>query len=89
MLIENLPVDVDAVLDSVIGKQTIKKGKNVIMRIGDAEVEYDSRFRLYLQTKLSNPHYKPEIAAQVCGAWLPCDLIPDVSVTHSVRSFLC
>lgn len=27
-------------------------------------MEYDSKFRLYLQTKLSNPHYKPEIAAQ-------------------------
>jgi hypothetical protein len=27
-------------------------------------VEYDSKFRLYLQTKLANPHYKPEIAAQ-------------------------
>lgn len=34
------------------------------MMIGDTEVEYDSNFRLYLQTKLSNPHYKPEIAAQ-------------------------
>lgn len=29
-----------------------------------AQVEYDSKFRLYLQTKLANPHYKPEIAAQ-------------------------
>lgn len=28
-------------------------------------MEYDPGFRLYLQTKLSNPHYKPEIAAQV------------------------
>ncbi|KAF5834390.1 hypothetical protein DUNSADRAFT_8976 [Dunaliella salina] len=28
------------------------------------QVEYDNKFRLYLQTKLSNPHYKPEIAAQ-------------------------
>jgi dynein heavy chain len=27
-------------------------------------VEYDTKFRLYLQTKLSSPHYKPEIAAQ-------------------------
>lgn len=34
------------------------------MVIGDSEVEYDPNFRLYLQTKLSNPHYKPEIAAQ-------------------------
>ncbi|CAN0535521.1 unnamed protein product, partial [Ectocarpus sp. 12 AP-2014] len=25
---------------------------------------YDPGFQLYLQTKLSNPHYKPEIAAQ-------------------------
>ncbi len=28
------------------------------------QVSYDPRFRLYLQTKLSNPHYKPEVAAQ-------------------------
>ncbi|PNW78281.1 hypothetical protein CHLRE_09g403800v5 [Chlamydomonas reinhardtii] len=64
LLIENLPVDIDAVLDPVIGKMTIKKGRNIIMKIGDAEVQYDSRFRLYLQTKLSNPHFKPEVAAQ-------------------------
>ena len=57
-------MDIDAVLDPVIGKQTIKKGRNVIMKIGDAEVEYDDKFRLYLQTKLANPHFKPEVAAQ-------------------------
>eukprot|EP00976_Prorocentrum_cordatum_P058658 1173346-Prorocentrum_minimum.AAC.1 len=34
------------------------------MKLGDKEVEYDSNFRMYLQTKLGNPHYKPEIAAQ-------------------------
>jgi dynein heavy chain len=64
LLIENLPVDIDAVLDPVIGKQTIRRGRNVIMKIGDAEVEYNPKFRLYLQTKLANPHYKPEINAQ-------------------------
>jgi hypothetical protein len=53
-----------AVLDPVLGKSTVKRGKAVIMKIGDAEVEVDPKFRLYLQTKLSNPHYKPEIAAQ-------------------------
>ena len=57
-------MDIDAVLDPVIGKMTIKKARNIIMKIGDAEVSYDNRFRLYLQTKLSNPHYKPEVAAQ-------------------------
>lgn len=41
--------------------------KNVffsVVRIGDEEVEFDPRFRLILQTKLGNPHYKPEIQAQ-------------------------
>ncbi len=64
LLLENLPADIDAVLDPVLGKQTIKRGRSIIIKVGDAEVEYDPRFRLYLQTKLSNPHYKPEIAAQ-------------------------
>jgi hypothetical protein len=40
-------------------------------------VEYDSNFRLYLQTKLANPHYKPEIAAQ-------CTLV-NFCVTEKVR----
>jgi dynein heavy chain len=38
LLLENLPVDIDAVLDPVIGKQTIRRGRNIIMKIGDAEV---------------------------------------------------
>lgn len=32
--------------------------------MGDKEIDYDPRFRLILQTKLSNPHYKPEMQAQ-------------------------
>jgi dynein heavy chain, axonemal len=65
LLLENLPDDIDAVLDSVVGKQTMKRGQNLVIKIGDNEVDYDRNFRLYLQTKLSNPHYKPEINAQV------------------------
>ena len=32
--------------------------------MGDKEVEYNSKFRLVLHTKLANPHYKPELQAQ-------------------------
>ena len=32
--------------------------------MGDKEVEYHPRFRMIIQTKLANPHYKPEIQAQ-------------------------
>lgn len=78
LLLENLPDDIDAVLDSVVGKQTMKRGQNLVIKIGDSEVDYDRNFRLYLQTKLSNPHYKPEINAQVSkrksDTMCPCEV---------------
>ena len=62
VLIENLEEDVDPVLDPVIGRNTIKKGRAI--KIGDKEVDYSPNFRLILHTKLANPHYKPELQAQ-------------------------
>ena len=35
-----------------------------MVRLGAEEIEVLPSFRLYLQTKLINPHYKPETAAQ-------------------------
>lgn len=34
------------------------------MKIGEKEIEYNPNFRLILHTKLSNPHYQPEMQAQ-------------------------
>ena len=34
------------------------------VKLGDKEVEYNKNFRLFLHTKLSNPHYPPEIQAE-------------------------
>lgn len=33
--------------------------------MGDSVVEYSENFRLYITTKLRNPHYLPEIAVKV------------------------
>lgn len=62
VLIENIDESVDAVLDPLLGRALIKKGKCV--KMGDKEVDYDPNFRLILHTKLANPHYKPEMQAQ-------------------------
>ncbi|CAE7729558.1 DNAH7 [Symbiodinium sp. CCMP2456] len=35
------------------------------IRLGDSTVEYNEEFRLYITTKLPNPHYSPEICVQV------------------------
>jgi dynein heavy chain, axonemal len=64
IIIENISEDIDATMDPVLSRAIYKKGRNLYIKFGGEEVEYDSKFQLYLQTKLSNPHYKPEIAAQ-------------------------
>uniref|UniRef100_A0A4W2DC87 Dynein axonemal heavy chain 11 n=1 Tax=Bos indicus x Bos taurus TaxID=30522 RepID=A0A4W2DC87_BOBOX len=62
ILIENLEETIDPVLDPLLGRNTIKKGKYI--KIGDKECEFNHNFRLILHTKLVNPHYKPELQAQ-------------------------
>uniref|UniRef100_A0A8P0S8H0 Dynein axonemal heavy chain 11 n=1 Tax=Canis lupus familiaris TaxID=9615 RepID=A0A8P0S8H0_CANLF len=62
ILVENLEETIDPVLDPLLGRNTIKKGKYI--RIGDKECEFNRNFRLILHTKLANPHYKPELQAQ-------------------------
>ncbi|KAI8438868.1 hypothetical protein MSG28_011209 [Choristoneura fumiferana] len=62
VLLENIDETVDPVLDPLLGRNLIKKGRAI--KIGDKEIEYSTNFRLILHTKLANPHYKPEMQAQ-------------------------
>ncbi|KAJ3202267.1 hypothetical protein HDU82_007485 [Entophlyctis luteolus] len=62
ILIEDIAESIDPVLNPLLGRETIKKGKYV--KMGDKEVEYDPRFKMILQTRRANPHYPPEIQAQ-------------------------
>jgi dynein heavy chain len=65
LLIEAVGKDIDAILEPVLSRAVIKRGRNsMIIKIGGEEVDYDPKFQLYLQSKLPNPHYQPEIAAQ-------------------------
>lgn len=62
VLLENIDETIDAVLDALLSRQFSKRGATI--KIGDKEVDYNPNFRLILQTKLANPHYKPEMQAQ-------------------------
>jgi len=64
VIIENLSEDIDAALDPLLSRAYVRSGKSLLLRMGGEEVEVDPRFQLYLQTKLSNPHFKPELQAQ-------------------------
>ncbi|KAJ9515913.1 hypothetical protein QJQ45_016901, partial [Haematococcus lacustris] len=64
VLVENMGETIDAVLNPVITRSTFKKGRNLYVKLGDKEVEYNKNFKLFMHTKLSNPHYPPEIQAE-------------------------
>ncbi|XP_022832877.1 dynein heavy chain 6, axonemal [Spodoptera litura] len=65
MLIEDLGESLDATLAPVLLKQTFLQAGRLLIHLGDSDIEYDTNFRLYLTTKLANPHYLPEICIQV------------------------
>ena len=64
VLIENMEESIDAVLASVYGRATIKRGRTIYLQLGDKEIALHQNFKLVLHTKLSNPHYPPEIQAE-------------------------
>merc|ERR1719331_1807601 len=65
LIIENLPEAIAPVLEPVLSRSTVKRGGMVFIKLGDKDdVEWDANFKLYLQTKMPNPHYPPEVAAQ-------------------------
>lgn len=63
-LFENLDEYIDPVIDPVIEKNFLTGTTRKIIKLGDKEVEWDDNFRLYLTTKLANPHYTPEVAGK-------------------------
>lgn len=64
VIIENLGEAIDTSLQPIIKRDLFKKGRHLYMRTRNGNTIFDSDFKLYLQTKLANPHYKPELCAQ-------------------------
>lgn len=65
VLIENIGLELDPALDPVLLRQVFKQGGTMVMKLGETIVPYDNNFRLFMTTKLSNPHYTPEIAVKI------------------------
>eukprot|EP00595_Chromulina_sp_UTEXLB2642_P003598 CAMPEP_0196767344 /NCGR_PEP_ID=MMETSP1095-20130614/39365_1 /TAXON_ID=96789 ORGANISM="Chromulina nebulosa, Strain UTEXLB2642" /NCGR_SAMPLE_ID=MMETSP1095 /ASSEMBLY_ACC=CAM_ASM_000446 /LENGTH=575 /DNA_ID=CAMNT_0042134889 /DNA_START=1788 /DNA_END=3516 /DNA_ORIENTATION=+ len=64
-LFENIDEDIDPLLDPILEKNIFLQGNSYYIKLGDKTIEWDSNFRLYLTTKLANPHYSPEIMGKV------------------------
>uniref|UniRef100_A0ABD2WRH4 Dynein heavy chain 1, axonemal n=1 Tax=Trichogramma kaykai TaxID=54128 RepID=A0ABD2WRH4_9HYME len=64
-LIENVGLEFEASLDTVLMRTLFRQAGVLSLKIGDNIVPYSPDFRLFLTTKLPNPHYPPEIAVKV------------------------
>jgi len=65
VLLENIATELDPVLDPVLQRSTYKQGNSVVLKLGDTVVPYNQDFKLYITTKLANPHFLPEVAIKV------------------------
>ncbi|ESN99364.1 hypothetical protein HELRODRAFT_67097 [Helobdella robusta] len=63
MIIENVSEDIDGQLNPILEKPVLLSEKR-FLKFGEKEIELNNNFRLYIVTKLSNPHYSPEISSK-------------------------
>jgi len=75
VLIESIENEVDPMLDPILEKQIIIKGRSQLIKLADQDMDYDPKFRLYMTSRLANPHFSPELAAKAT--------IIDFTVTQS------
>ena len=65
LLIENIEEDVDPLMDPILEKAIVKQGKGWKIALADKELDYTETFKLFMTSRLPNPHYTPELSAKV------------------------
>ncbi|XP_059095302.1 dynein axonemal heavy chain 3-like [Tigriopus californicus] len=64
-LLENVSNELDPGLETILLRQTfVHNGVDCVL-LGDAIVEYNHDFKLYIVTDLKNPHFPPEVSVKV------------------------
>jgi len=74
-LFENIDEYIDPVIAPILDKDVKTVNNRSFIKLGDKEVDWDPSFRMYFTTKLSNPHYSPEVFGQT--------MVINYSVTES------
>jgi len=65
VLIQDVKEAIDPILENVVAKQFVRKGGSITVKLGDKDLEYSPKFRLYFTSKLMNPHYTPEVSTKL------------------------
>jgi len=64
LIIEGVVKDTDPMLDPVLERNIIYKGRSMYITLGDKQVSLDPKFRVFLITKLAGPKFSPELSAK-------------------------
>ncbi|KAF0291565.1 Dynein heavy chain 10, axonemal [Amphibalanus amphitrite] len=61
VLVQDVEEYIDPVIDNVLERNIKHEQGRVFVMLGDREVDYDNNFRLYLNSKMTNPIYSPAV----------------------------
>ncbi|CCI43009.1 unnamed protein product [Albugo candida] len=65
LLIEDVEETLEPSLEPILQKAVYMQNGRSLIRLADSDIDYDANFRMILTTKLSNPHYSPEVYIKV------------------------
>ncbi|KAL0235780.1 hypothetical protein GEMRC1_002362 [Eukaryota sp. GEM-RC1] len=65
ILLENVGEDFPPSLEPLLLRSTFKEGGTEMIKLGDQTIAYHSDFRLFITSKMPNPHYAPETSVKV------------------------
>ncbi|XP_077934784.1 dynein axonemal heavy chain 14 [Halichoerus grypus] len=61
VLLQNLPETLAPSLKAILKKDIHQRRGQYFIRVDDSEIEYNSKFRLYISTEIDNPHFPPSV----------------------------
>lgn len=64
VLLQNIMETMDPALNPILNKAVIRQGGMDLINLSDKMVSYNFNFRFFITTKLTNPHYPPEISTK-------------------------
>lgn len=66
LLIEDAEDIIDSGLDSLLQRAVVEKESGIkLVRVDNKDLEYDDNFKLYITTRLHNPHYTADLFSKV------------------------
>uniref|UniRef100_A0A3Q2QBU8 Uncharacterized protein n=1 Tax=Fundulus heteroclitus TaxID=8078 RepID=A0A3Q2QBU8_FUNHE len=64
-LLENVGEELDPAIKPLLLLQTFEEESKTVLKLGDWVVPFSEGFKLYITTKLPNPHYSPEVSDSI------------------------